>query len=104
MNENKKCTRGGHFTESAFYFCVNNEVYLWQHTLKQYKLINVIYKVMADKLSVLRNVIMKPFYCHNRIIMGFRTALLQIIYTHHDTYDSNSRARLYSLQTEYLDK
>ena len=31
MNENKMCTRGGHFMESAFYFCVNNEVYLRQH-------------------------------------------------------------------------
>ena len=45
------------------------------NVLKQYKLIKVIYKVMTDKLSVLRNVIMKPFYCHNVIIMGFRAAL-----------------------------
>ena len=61
--------------ESAFYVCVNNEVYPRQHVETIYP-IKVIYKVMADKLSVLRNVIMKPFHCHNRIIMGFRTALL----------------------------
>ena len=39
------------------------------------------------------------------VIIPLSTPFIQIIQIiYHDTYDSNSRTRLYSLQTEYLNK